>query len=182
MLGLGAGAEAKGKNHRKHNHQASSEKKKRKPGKPGPAGPTGPTGPAGGGSGEPGPTGATGATGPAGPTGDAGTSGETGPTGPMGETGPTGPFSLAGVQVNVRQGVVVSVNPSSGRGAFAACNAGEICVGGSYSLEYATGAGCYLETASVVPDPAGWTIFFRCPDDNSSLSRLAANAFCLTTS
>jgi hypothetical protein len=187
MLGLGAATEAKGngkgKHRNPHKHQAGAEKKKkRKPSKPGPTGPTGPTGPAGGGSGDPGttgPKGDTGDTGPAGPTGDSGlpgAAGGTGPTGPTGGTGPTGPFSLAGLHVIDRSGNFVTVDPGSVNLSTANCVAGELVIGGSYSMT--TASGCGVIDAEILSGV--WSVFVQCEPGFSA--GFNAIAFCLSTS
>lgn len=170
MLGFGAATEAKGKGKHRHKRkdQTGAAKKRRKPGKPGPTGPTGPTGPAGSGSGSPRPTGPTGAPGDIGPTG---------PAGPRGETGATGPFSLAGLRVTPRNTSAIAVSPGTSDVLYAGCQAGELLIGGSYSVSMT--AGCYVWGGEIAPGDL-WRVGISCAADNSA-SFFLATALCLST-
>lgn len=109
------------------------------PGDPGAAGPTGPTG-------------ATGAQGPPGPAGAAGAEGQQGLPGATGPAGPPGPSGVGTTTVVTTTSVV---NPGNTKTVTAACTAGDLILGGGFSIDPQV---TQLELQRSSPDGEGWTV------------------------
>jgi hypothetical protein len=126
-------------------------------GRQGPQGRTGATGV----------TGVTGPQGPQGPQGDAGATGPTGTTGATGATGAGGPQGPAGVVGTITVRTATATVPTNNEApGSAACNSGEVAVGGGASIGADGGSGSgvvngtTLETSRPNPasgtNPTGW--------------------------